>query len=184
MHESLITVEYVDELAKLHGDPSTLATPLLPGDPAERARCRLAADWVNRNLCSPYYRMLVRTDPTERREAFDGLRRDLAVFAKERKGTFYCGDTLSAADVALLPWACRFYVLEHYRGFVIEDEGDLKGYHEWLRAALALPQVASTLPDKQKYLKHIGRYADASARSKVANAVRSGRAAHDLQRDD
>ena len=55
---------------------------------------------------------------------------------------------------------------------------------EWLRAALALPQVASTLPDKQKYLKHIGRYADASARSKVANAVRSGRAAHDLQRDD
>lgn len=240
VHESLVTIEYVDELAARSGDPAERATPLLPTDPAERARCRLAMDWVNRKLCSPYYTMLVRTDPGERRAAFDTLLEDIATFSRDRQGTFYCGDTLSAPDVAFLPWASRFYILEHYRNFVIPDEGDLKGYHEWLRAALALPEVARTMPDRARYLEHIGRYADASARSKVrsdalapscppcsstsanwravcrldrgtdtracafpprppfprasrcpprrarqvANAVRSGRAAHDLQRDD
>ena len=168
VHESLVTIEYVDELAARSGDPAERATPLLPTDPAERARCRLAMDWVNRKLCSPYYTMLVRTDPGERRAAFDTLLEDIATFSRDRQGTFYCGDTLSAPDVAFLPWASRFYILEHYRNFVIPDEGDLKGYHEWLRAALALPEVARTMPDRARYLEHIGRYADASARSKVS----------------
>jgi len=64
------------------------------------------------------------------------------------------------------------------------DDAQLAGFHEWRDAALALPTVASTLPDRDRYLDHIAKYADASARSKVANAVRSGRGAHDLQEDD
>ncbi len=47
-------------------------------------------------------------------------------------------------DVALLPWAFRFYVFEHYRGpaFAIprEDPG-LAAYCAWLDHALDLPQV-------------------------------------------
>ena len=41
-------------------------------------------------------------------------------------------------------------------------------------------QVASTIPDHARYLEHIGKYADSSARSKVANAVRRGVAAHEF----
>ncbi len=149
----------------------------MPGDPAGDARARVAMDWVHKRLCAPYYTMLVRTDPAERRAAFDTLKGDLAQFAENRRGTFYCGNTIGAVDLALLPWAARFYVLEHYRDFQIPDEGPLRGYHEWLRAALAVDYVGKTLPDRERYLEHIGRYADASARSKVANAVRSGRTA-------
>lgn len=42
------------------------------------------------------------------------------------------------------------------------------------------PAVAKTLPDKDRYLEHVKKYAEATARSKVANAVRCGKAAHDM----
>lgn len=182
IRESLVAVEYVDDLARLQ---PAHAAPLVPQDPAEAARCRWAAEWANKHMCSPYYQMLVRTDEGERRRAFDTLLEDLATWGSKRQGTFYCGETLSAADISPLPWAWRYYILEHYRGFVIpRDDAQLKGFHEWRDAAVALPAIASTLPDADRYLEHIGKYADASARSKVANAVRAGRAAHDLKVDD
>ena len=43
-----------------------------------------------------------------------------------------------------------------------------------------LDAVKRTLPDKNEYLEHIYKYADGSARSKVANAVRRGVSAHEL----
>ena len=39
--------------------------------------------------------------------------------------------------------------------------------------------VAPTLPDKDRCLQHVAKYADNKARSKVGNAVRRGFAAHD-----
>lgn len=53
-------------------------------------------------------------------------------------------------------------------------------YHNWLEAMVALPQVARTLPDKDRYLEHVAKYANASARSKVADAVRRGASAHEI----
>ncbi len=47
-------------------------------------------------------------------------------------------------DVALLPWAFRFYIFEHYRGpaFAIPREDPaLAAYFAWLDHALDLPQV-------------------------------------------
>lgn len=65
-------------------------------------------------------------------------------------------------------------VFEHYRGesFAIPAATPgLRAYHAWLAAMEALPLVAKTCPPWDDYLQHIGRYADGSARSKVANAV-------------
>jgi glutathione S-transferase len=56
----------------------------------------------------------------------------------------------------------------------------LEPYHEWYEHVINLDCVQRTLPDKDRYLSHIGKYADSSARSKVANAVRRGVAAHEL----
>lgn len=77
-------------------------------------------------------------------------------------------------DYALFPWAHRLPVFEHYRGesFAIPAATPgLRAYHAWLAAMEALPLVAKTCPPWDDYLQHIGRYADGSARSKVANAV-------------
>mmetsp|Transcript_6432 Transcript_6432/g.23860 ORF Transcript_6432/g.23860 Transcript_6432/m.23860 type:complete len:283 (-) Transcript_6432:2662-3510(-) len=180
--ESLVCVEYVDEAVK-QSNPTEPVEPLLPEDPYERARCRLMADYVNKKVCSKYYDVLVRTDPEEQYFHFQELLKGLRQFSTELgQNVCYGGSGLSAADVALIPWAYRLYVFEHYRGpkYRVPEEKELEGYHAWHEHVMALPQVARTLPEKGRYLEHIGKYADSSARSKVANAVRSGRAAHEI----
>lgn len=98
---------------------------------------------------------------------------------------FLPGGQLSVVDLTLIPWAFRFYVLEHYRGpeFIIPSEPELEHYHKWFDYVMNLESVKRTLPDKDRYLEHICKYADGSARSKVANAVRRGVAAHQLDDD-
>lgn len=130
--------------------------------------------------------MLVRKLDEERREHFDklvaGLRQFSAELSKTSGPTFLPDAQLSNVDLALLPWAYRYYVLEHYRGpdFRISETPDLMPYHRWFEHVLSLESVQRTLPDKERYLEHIFKYADGSARSKVANAVRRGVAAHDV----
>jgi glutathione S-transferase len=91
--------------------------------------------------------------------------------------------SLSNVDIALIPWAYRYYVLEHYRGseYAIPNSSpELEAYRNWYDTVMSLPYVKVTLPDKARYLDHIRKYADGTARSKVANAVRRGVAAHEL----
>jgi len=177
--ESLVCVQFIDELTR-GGD-----CPIMPSSPFERARARVDADWVNKNICSKYYTVLVRQDAREQKEGFDELVVGLERFAKwcnEGPGAFYAGRaTPGLVDYALFPWAWRFPVFEHYRGreYAIPKTAALAPYHDWLAAMLARDEVRRTLPPWEDYLLHIGRYADGSARSKVGNAVRLGRAAHD-----
>jgi len=50
----------------------------------------------------------------------------------------------------------------------------------WFDHVSNLECVKRTLPCKDGYLERIGKYVDSSARSKVANVVRRGAAAHKL----
>ena len=177
--ESLVCVQFIDEIVR--GG----TTPIMSSCPYERARARVDADWVNKQICSKYYHVLVRQNPAEQREAFEAIIEGLERFAswcdENKKSPFYSGEAPGLVDYALFPWAWRLPVFEHYRGadYAIPKTAALASYHAWLDAMLAREQVRKTLPDWAAYLEHIGRYADGSARSKVANAVRSGRAAHE-----
>ena len=74
-------------------------------------------------------------------------------------------------------------MFEHYRGpdyAIPRDDPALGAYHRWYDHVFSLPSVLDTCPDRDRYLEHIGKYADSSARSKVANAVRRGAAAHEI----
>lgn len=182
VYESLVSIDFLDQVSGANGSDR-----LVPEDPYEAARCRVWADKVNRECCSPYYGVLVRKEEHEQREHFEALLKGLRSFSSELRktsGPTFLKDTqLSSVDLSLLPWAFRFYVFEHYRGpsYVIPtDDAELEPYHEWLEHCLGLESVQRTLPGKDEYLEHIGKYADSSARSKVANAVRRGVAAHEL----
>lgn len=186
VYESLVTIDFVDAVSNAPESDRLVPTE----DPYEAARCRVWSEKVNRECCSPYYGVLVRTEDDQRAEHFDKLLGGLRSFSKEVEKTdgptFLAGGQLSSVDVALMPWAWRFYVLEHYRGpnFAVPyDEPELQAYKEWFDHVFDLDAVKRTLPDKNRYLEHIGKYADSSARSKVANAVRRGVAAHDLDDD-
>lgn len=187
VHESLVTIEFVDQISGATGKDR-----LVSEDPYEAARSRIWDDKVNRDCCSPYYGVLVRKEEEERMEHFETLVKGLTSFSKELTKTcgplFLADAQLSNVDLALLPWAFRYYVFEHYRGpnYVIPVSVELEPYHEWYDHVINLDCVKRTLPDKDRYLEHIGKYADSSARSKVANAVRRGVAAHELddEKDD
>jgi len=125
----------------------------------------------------------VRNDPDERREGFNEILQGLLSFTREKQGLFWNGESLGLPDCVLLPYAYRLYVLEHYRGpeFAVPRQGEdglWEQYTEWLESAIALPSVAKTLPDRDRYLAHVAKYAEGKARSKVGNAVRRGVAAH------
>mmetsp|Transcript_7098 Transcript_7098/g.17315 ORF Transcript_7098/g.17315 Transcript_7098/m.17315 type:complete len:323 (+) Transcript_7098:159-1127(+) len=181
--ESLVTIDFVDEISGASGKDR-----LVSEDPFEAARCRVWADKVNRELCSPYYGVLVRKEDDERMEHFRSLINGLEAFSKELTKTpgplFLADAQLSNVDLALVPWAYRYYVFEHYRGddYKITPElyPELQPYFDWYDSVTEIDAVRRTLPDKDRYLEHIGKYADSSARSKVANAVRRGVAAHEL----
>lgn len=179
VYESLITIDFIDAVSGATGKDR-----LVPEDPYAMAQCRFWTDKVNRECCSPYYGVLVRKEESERRHHMEQLLEGLQNFSQQVEQTsgplFLSDGQLSNVDLALLPWAFRFYVLEHYRGpdFAIPDSFDT--YHRWLEHMVNLPSVQRTLPDKDRYLEHIFKYADGSARSKVANAVRRGASAHEI----
>lgn len=136
--------------------------------------------------CCLFSGVLVRRADSERREHMVQLLHGLHAFSTELTKTtgplFLADSQLSNVDMALIPWAYRYYVLEYYRGpdFAIPCTKDLEPYHQWYDAVMNLPSVQRTLPDKDLYLEHILKYANGSARSKVANAVRRGAAAHEM----
>lgn len=60
--------------------------------------------------------------------------------------------------------AWRFYIFEHYRGqeyAIPYDDPELQSYKAWYDHVFSLESVKRTLPDKDRYLEHIGKYADA-----------------------
>jgi len=196
VYESLVCIDYIDHVARLiattQSDPLTKRTDfvgLVPvEDPYLIAKCRIWTDKVNKECCSPYYGVLVRTEDTERWEHFQILLRGLISFSQVLESTpgptFLPHGQMSSVDLALIPWACRYHVLEHYRGdkyrISAERYPQLQAYETWFHYVFNLDFVKRTLPDPQKYLEHIQKYADSTARSKVANAVRRGAGAHEI----
>jgi glutathione S-transferase len=182
--ESLVAIDYIDAVSGATGTDRLVSV-----DPYQAARSRIWTDRVNRDCCSPYYGVLVRKEDDERREHFATLVKGLTSFSRELEKTdgpvFLPDGQLSNVDLALIPWAFRYYVLQHYRGpdFAIPQTPALQPYHAWFDHVMNLERVQRTLPDKDRYLAHIFKYADGSARSRVANAVRRGVAAHELDDD-
>ena len=157
--ESIICIEYVDELARsIAADRGVVegTTWLMPDDLVQRAHARSWSERVNRTLCSPYYTILVRSEPAERRAGYNLLIKGLERFSAQldktaADGPYFFGASPSIVDFTLVPWAFRYYVFETCRGpeyAIPRDSPALAGYWRWYDAIMVLPAVAKTLPDK------------------------------------
>ena len=86
-----------------------------------------------------------------------------------------------------MPWSWRYFVLEAQCGIdfaLARSDPMLSAYWRWFDHVMDLDCLRNTIPrSKEEYLNHIKKYADGSARSKVANAVRRGVDAHNFDDD-
>lgn len=174
VYESLICMEYVSDL-------SANGRSLLPECPTDRAHARLHVDWLNRNICSPFYRVLVPKDIWERRKAFETMQTNIEVMEGMIKGPFFFGRDMSIADVAVFPWMYRVIdakIIEKFRSWSIQVPPNVQ---TWYNTMLAEPAVRDTLVDAIRVRQAYQRYADATAMSAVAEALRQGKNAHDIE---
>ena len=137
----------------------------------------------DRIVCSPFYRCLMKQIREEQENGWRDLLSGLESFSNGIKpGKYYKGDTPSIVDFTVFPWAFRLYVLEQFRSFTLDQNLPwVKNYMSWKnRMENDIEGVKETLSDKNKLLNSYERYADASAKSLVGQAVNAGKEAHEI----
>jgi glutathione S-transferase len=145
-----------------------------------------AAKIYNPNICSTFYRILMKLNVEEQKEAFDFFASSIADFLKEvLPNGFYQSKTPTIVDFTVIPWLLRIPVLKHFRPtFKFEDQLDdteMQKLEEYVTRVRGLETVQKTLwKDDQELMDVYHRYANGSAKSQVGEAVKSGKNAHDV----
>lgn len=149
-----------------------------------------ALEW-NKRVCSPFYRVLMKPDEASRQRAWQDMVDGLSAFSDklivdEDTISFYDyegkqDDEPSLVDFTVFPFVHRLYIIEHYRGFRLPDADPVVGdkIYRWQQRMEALPAVADTLAERQSLIDVYLRYSDGSAQSKVGDAIRAGKEAHE-----
>jgi glutathione S-transferase len=141
------------------------------------------ANIINKAVCSPFYRCLMKQTKVEQLESWNDLLSGLEQFCTHvRDDNFFKSDSPSIVDFTLYPWAFRLYVLEKFRGLKLDlNLPWVEKFTDWQkRMEDEVKGVLETLPNKDQLLNSYERYEDASAKSLVGDAVRAGKEAHDI----
>nr|UEP55617.1 glutathione S-transferase tau [Mytilus galloprovincialis] len=164
VYESDICIEFVDEYG---GEKNRL----LPTDTLDRAKLRIVSGYISREITPLYYRMLLKQDKKIQESVKSELLSNLKTLMdfKSDSSTFFGGDKLSMPDIMLAPFAMRFPVLQHHRGFQIPDTEEYKAVHKWINACQNQPSVMKSTCDTDKSIMIYASYADGTAavRSKL-----------------
>ncbi|KAJ3295311.1 hypothetical protein HK104_002829 [Borealophlyctis nickersoniae] len=190
--ESTIILEYLDEA--FPSSPQLL--PPIPHSGGEneiqvaaaaRANVRVWANHVDKKICPAFFKLLMTQDAEGQAEAAKNLEESVKEFAEggllksNPAGRFFLpSDHLSYVDVMLAPFALRFLiVLPHYRSFSFPSPSTSPvwaRWHKWVEAVKNHPSVAKTVSEDVQYVLSYRRYAEGTAKSQVADAVRAGKA--------
>ncbi|KAL2755406.1 hypothetical protein ACRALDRAFT_2041781 [Sodiomyces alcalophilus JCM 7366] len=184
LYDSTIIAEYLDEA---FADTTEYGPRFLPGDPYERARCRLWIDHINTRIVPAFYRF-IQQDPSDK-SALAEVRADfleqlrLLVREMDDRLPYFLGEDFSLVDAMLAPWAVRLFIIDHYKpgGVGIpafehggENEQDWDRWRGWFDAIRERKSVKGTMSDAASYIEVYKRYADNTTNSLVGQATRKG----------
>ena len=171
VYESAVCIEYIDEAWKTNVN-------LLPVDPYERAHARILSDLIGKKIVPDFYKILLKKEEAERSKAKVNMTEAVKqLFSDFDSSTpFFGGKTLNLVDIMLAPFAYRMYViLQHYRNFNIPNDCEqLQKFHSWCEALFKYDSFKKTVPDEGDLIKEYKQYADDTANSEVAVAIRKG----------
>src|SRR5512138_573692 len=125
--ESLVILEYLEDRYP--------ERPLLPPDPAGRARARLLYDRITAALGTPVFK-LARGADAEKAAAAEAVKAALAALEREVPADGFLAGPFSIADVALAPFVAK--LPRHLRPAAL----GLERLGRWERAVMARPAVA------------------------------------------
>jgi glutathione S-transferase len=145
----------------------------------------------DKSICSTFYKILMKPNQDEQKDAFAFFAKSIAEFIKDgnievgKNGYYKSCTGPTIVDFVILPWLLRIPVLEHYRPMFHLEEYMSKDCYDNLNKFIErmknLPAVKETLwDDVNVLLGAYTRYADGTAQSQVGQAVRDGKNVHDV----
>lgn len=180
LSESIDCIEFLNAL-KLASSNDEIVQNLIP-DSSFVAKAHV----MNQNICSTFYKVLMKPTREEQKEAFDFFAKSIDEFiSKVHQNGYFGSNTLTIVDITVIPWILRLPLLRHYRPmFKMEDvlESDnVTKLNDYVERIKSLPSVKATLwNDHDKLIEVYARYAEGTATSQVGQAVKSGMNAHDV----
>lgn len=169
--ESLVINEYLDEAF-----PDTKA--LLPKTPYLRAKCRIFVDGVVSKQITPLLYKILKARGDERKnyiELCDKAVKEIVAQLEESGGPFLMGKEFGFADVALAPFIpVRCDIMRRLADYDPVKAAGSKKLEEWCEKVTSRKSVRKTMAEPDKLLETYKRYADGTATSKVAAAVKAG----------
>lgn len=128
IYESAIIDEYLEEK---YPDP-----PLMPKDPAARARVRIWVDFCNNRLQAAAHELRYGSDPEKAKKQ---IREHLSILDRQMKDQEYIAGDYSLADITFIP----FFTRQDRYGVTVD--GSVPHVKRWMERLLARPAVSSTL---------------------------------------
>ena len=123
-----------------------------------------------------FYTILQKQEKEEQESAKELFLKNLEVLtqAMSKTGPYFMGANFGYVDVMLVPYTLRLGLLSHYQGLQVPTTGAFKRLQVWMEAAHSKSSVKSTMPDWTRLVAKYQRYADNTAKTEVADAIRSG----------
>ena len=155
VYESAIVNEYLDEVFP---EP-----PLMPADPATRARVRVWIDYCDDHFLDDFYAAIRNRDPAKASEfkakTEEHLRFIETAGLREMSadGPYWLGDRISLLDLAYYPFFERFPAWTHYRGIAIPE--DCTRLAAWLAVMAERPSVKAIANPPEYYIERYQGYA-------------------------
>ena len=138
---------------------------------------------------NPSYHRFLQHQPSSDREGLATKQQEflshLKTFTKEMDSTgpFFFGSQPSLVDFTLAPWALRIWVFDHFKGgsgIPAEGEGGKDEqvwdrWRKWVKAMEERSSMRDTMSEREHYMPIYQRYADDTAMSEAAKAIRAGK---------
>ncbi|MCP4487645.1 MAG: glutathione S-transferase family protein [Gammaproteobacteria bacterium] len=146
--ESNRVLEYLEDLYPEQN-------PIFADHPDARAEQKYWMDHVNNKIAPHLYHSLRDPKPDSEEKLLDGLTQ--LVEAMNDREPYFNGDSVSAVDIALMPFVYRIVkLLGYYRDFTLPNEGkQWQRLQAWYEAMQALPAFKATSTDHDNYLQRL-----------------------------
>jgi len=177
--ESIDCIEFLNSMANKGADNKQ--EDLIP-DPSFLSNANI----LNQHICSAFYKVLMKPNREEQKEAFVLFAGSLSDFISQvQEGGYYKSTSPTIVDFTVIPWILRLPLLKHYRPmFQLEEcmsDDSFEKLTAYVERIRELPAVKKTLwKDENAFIEVYRRYADGTAQSQVGQAVRSGKNVHDV----